>query len=73
MKRLELTDQEMQTLLDLLDAGVRYAGLKCVAGAATLYNKVLAAEEIEVKEKPIKKAEADEIRPPLKTIKKKNS
>ena len=43
MHKLELTDQELQALAGLLDAGVRATGLRAVKDAATLLEKLQAA------------------------------
>lgn len=43
MHTLELTDQEIQALAGLLDAGVKSIGLRAVKDAATLLEKLEAA------------------------------
>jgi hypothetical protein len=47
MKRLELTDEEIQALANLMDAGVRYLGLQSVKNAAVLLAKLETAEPID--------------------------
>jgi len=43
MHTIELTDQELQSLAGLLDAGVKALGLRAVKDAATLLDKLEAA------------------------------
>jgi len=43
MHTLELTEQEIQSLAGLLDAGVKALGLRAVKDAATLLEKLEAA------------------------------
>jgi hypothetical protein len=45
MIKLELTDQEIQALAGLLDAGVKALGLRAVKDAATLLDKLEAATQ----------------------------
>lgn len=45
MTTLELTDEELQALAGLLDAGVRATGLRAVKEAATLLEKLEAATQ----------------------------
>lgn len=40
MIKIELTDQELQALAGLLDAGVKALGLRAVKDAATLLDKL---------------------------------
>ncbi len=47
MIKLELTDEEMAALAGLLDAGVRATGLRSVKDAASLLEKLEAAQEQE--------------------------
>ena len=47
MITLELTNDEMQALAGLLDAGVRATGLRAVKDAATLLEKLEAATKEE--------------------------
>ena len=48
MKQLQLTDQEIQVLVNLIDAGVKHAGISMVKNAAVLLGKLKQAEEIEI-------------------------
>ena len=45
--KLELTEQEIQALAGLLDAGVKAVGLRAVKDAATLLEKLEAATQEE--------------------------
>jgi hypothetical protein len=45
MITLELTNDELQALAGLLDAGVRASGLRAVKDAATLLDKLEAAAQ----------------------------
>ncbi len=47
MITLELTEQEIQALAGLLDAGVKAVGLRSVKDAATLLEKLEAATQEE--------------------------
>ena len=47
MTTLELTDQEIQALAGLLDAGVKAVGLRAVKDAASLLEKLEAATQQE--------------------------
>jgi len=47
MKTLELTDDEIQALLQLIDKGVRASGLQFAANAVHLVSKINAAETID--------------------------
>lgn len=45
--RITLTDTELQSLVGLLDAGVRATGLRAVSDAAVLLSRIEGAERIE--------------------------
>ena len=45
--RITLTDSELQTLANLIDAGVRATGLRSVKDAAVLLSRIDGAEKIE--------------------------
>ena len=45
MTKLELTDQELQALAGLLDAGVKALGLRAVKDAASLLTKLEEATQ----------------------------
>ena len=45
--RITLTESELQSLVGLLDAGVRATGLRSVKEAATLLSRIEGAERIE--------------------------
>ena len=47
MKRIELTEQEAQVLLNLLDIAVRARGLEAAEAALVLARKVKEAEAVE--------------------------
>lgn len=47
-----LTDEEMQALAGLLDAGVRATGLRSVKDAAVLLEKLEAAQAVKQAETP---------------------
>ena len=46
MRRVEFTDQELQALADLMNAGVMHLGLSSVKNAAALLIKIEQAEEV---------------------------
>ena len=46
MIKIELTEQELQTLMGLIDAGVRHTGLNAVLTAASLVEKISKAVEV---------------------------
>ena len=52
MRTLELTDQEIQALAGLLDAGVKAIGLRAVKDAATLLAKLEAATQPQTEVEP---------------------
>ena len=54
MKQLQLTDQEIQALVNLMDAGVKSLGLSSVKNAAHLLTKLENAEEIKEVAKKVK-------------------
>lgn len=45
--RITLTEAELQSLVALIDAGVRATGLRAVADAAKLLSRIEGAEKIE--------------------------
>jgi hypothetical protein len=47
MHKIELTQQELQALSGLLDAGVRAVGLRAVKDAASILAKLEKAEQID--------------------------
>ena len=47
MKKILLTDEEIQALANLMDAGVRHQGLSAVKNAAALLQKLETAEPAE--------------------------
>ena len=47
MKQIELTDQELQALAGLLDAGVKALGIRAVKDAASILEKLEAAASSE--------------------------
>jgi len=53
MKRIELTNEEIQVLAGLMDAGVKSLGLNCVKNAAYLLSKLEQAQDVEPKEKEV--------------------
>lgn len=46
MHSITLTENEMQALAGLIDAGVRATGLRCVKDAAAILEKLEAAEVV---------------------------
>ena len=46
MKQLLLTDEEIQALVNLMDAGVRQQGISAARSAAHLLTKLEQAEEV---------------------------
>jgi len=46
VRRIELTDTEIQVLADLMNAGVKALGLQSVKNAAYLLGKLENAEEV---------------------------
>lgn len=50
MLTLTLTDDELQSLVGLMDAGVRATGLRAVKDAARLLEKLEAAQTLDTKE-----------------------
>lgn len=40
MKTIEFTEEELQALIMLLDAGVKFMGIRAAATAAHLFNKL---------------------------------
>ena len=54
MKQLQLTDQEIQALINILDAGVKALGLSCVKNASYLLTKLENAEEVKEAVKKVK-------------------
>ena len=59
MRRIEFTDEELQELINLLDAGVKSLGLQSVQNAFVLLAKIQSAELVEEEEAPpakVKKA-----------------
>jgi hypothetical protein len=55
MKQLLLTDEELQALVNLIDAGVKHTGVAMVKNAAYLLGKLEAAEEVKPELKEVKK------------------
>jgi len=51
VRRIELTDEELQALANLLDSGIRYDGLKSVHNASVLLKKIETAKELKEKKK----------------------
>lgn len=47
MYKLELTEQEMQSLAGLLDAGVKAVGLRAVREACSMLDKLEQAQKLE--------------------------
>jgi hypothetical protein len=47
VKSIELTDEEIQALADLMNAGVKHIGLACVKNAAHLLTKLEGAKPVE--------------------------
>ena len=47
MKRVDFTEEELQALAQLLDAGIRQLGLNSVKNAAALLIKLENAEDVE--------------------------
>ena len=47
MNKIELTDQELQALAGLLDAGVKALGIRAVKDAASILEKLEAAANSE--------------------------
>lgn len=47
MKKINFSDQELQALLELLDAGVKSIGIQAAPAAAVLLQKVRNAEIVE--------------------------
>jgi hypothetical protein len=56
MKQLLLTDNEIQALVNLIDAGVKHTGIAQVENAAYLLGKLKAAEEVKEPESKALKA-----------------
>jgi hypothetical protein len=55
MKQLLLNDNEIQALVNLIDAGIKHTGVAMVENAAYLLGKLKAAEEVkEPEKKPLK-------------------
>ena len=54
MIKLELTDEEFQAVLGLMDTGVRAKGLEAIKCPATVLEKFAAAQEKAAKRKPKK-------------------
>ena len=54
MKQLQLTDEELQALVNLIDAGVKHTGIAMVKNAAYLIGKLEQAEEIKPELKEVK-------------------
>ena len=52
MKTVELSDEELQALANLMDAGVKHLGLQSVKNAAALLTKLEAAKDVEPKIDP---------------------
>ena len=48
MKQLQLTEEEIQALVNLMDAGVKALGLQSVKNAAHLLTKLETAKDVEV-------------------------
>jgi len=48
MKSVELSDQEIQALVNLMDAGVKHMGISAAKNAAHLLTKLEAAKDVEV-------------------------
>lgn len=46
MRQVQLTDQELQSLANFIDAGVRQLGAQCVHDASHLLRKLETAEEV---------------------------
>ena len=46
MKQLLLNDNEIQALVNLIDAGIKHTGVAMVDNAAYLLGKLKAAEEV---------------------------
>jgi hypothetical protein len=55
MKQLLLTDEELQALVNLIDAGVKHTGVAMVKNAAYLLGKLEAAEEVKPELTEVKK------------------
>ena len=47
---LKLTEAEANALISLIDAGVRASGLNAAEAAASLYNKIKSAPQVEGEE-----------------------
>jgi hypothetical protein len=47
---LKLTEAEANALISLIDAGVRATGLNAAEAAASLYNKIKSAPQVEGEE-----------------------
>ena len=54
MKSVELTDQEIQAMVNLMDAGVKHMGIASVKNAAHLLTKLENAEEVKEPAKKVK-------------------
>ena len=52
MKTVELTDEEIQALADIMNAGVKFLGLQSVKNAAALLTKLEAAKDVEPETDP---------------------
>ena len=52
MKQLLLNDNEIQALVNLIDAGVKHTGIGMVENAAYLLGKLKQAEEVKDVETP---------------------
>ena len=48
MKQIQLTDQEIQAMFNLMDAGVKHMGISAAKNAAHLLTKLEAAKDVEV-------------------------
>ena len=46
MKQIQLSDEEIQALVNLMDAGVKHLGIASVKNAAYLLGKLEQAEEL---------------------------